>query len=188
MKPAAKVISLIPVAGMETNIFLLRGQKVMFDADLARLYGVETKSLNKAVRRNLERFPADFMFQIDRAELADLRFQFGTSSSHGGKRYLPYAFTQEGIAMLSSVLRDPRAVQVNVEIMRAFVRMRGFLLSQNDLARRLASLERKHSSHSAAIQEIFSALKKLMTAPKPLRASKREIGFHPWFAGPARKK
>jgi hypothetical protein len=188
MSKIIKSNNLVPVMGMEAGIYLLRGQKVMFDADLARLYGVETKILNKAVQRNLERFPADFMFQIDRKELANLRFQFGISSSHGGKRYLPHVFTQEGIAMLSSVLRSPRAVQVNIEIMRAFVRMRGFLLSQNDVAKRLRELEKKHSSHGAAIQEIFFIIKKLMSSPKTPRTPKREIGFHTIFPAHTRPK
>jgi hypothetical protein len=130
-------------AAIESRIHLLRGGKVMLDADLAELYGVATKNLNKAVERNRERFPKDFMFRLAASEFADLRFQYGTSSHHGGRRYLPYAFTQEGIAMLSSVLRSPRAVAVNIEIMRAFIRMRGMLVSVDELARKLDALERK---------------------------------------------
>lgn len=174
--------NLIPVAGIESRILLIRGQKVMLDADLAELYDVETKALNKAVKRNAGRFPSDFMFQLERQELTNLRFQIGTSSLHGGGRYLPYVFTQEGIAMLSGVLKSPRAVQVNVAIMRAFVRMRGFLLSQQELAERLATLEKKYDSHDDAIQEIFFAIKKLMSPPKPSRKPKREIGFHTLMA------
>jgi hypothetical protein len=182
MKKIIKNNRLVPIVGIETSIFLVRGQKVMFDADLARLYGVETKALNRAVKRNLDRFPIDFRFQLSREELKNMRYQFGTASRRNA-RFHPFAFTQEGIAMLSSVLRSPRAVQVNIEIMRAFVRLRGFLLSQNELVTRLATLEKKHDSHSAAIQEIFSVIKKLMLPPKPPRAPKREIGFHTLFSG-----
>jgi hypothetical protein len=138
MTPGAQ---LIPIAGVESWIHPLRGQRVMFDTDLARLYGVQTKALNKAVKRNADRFPSDFMFQLTPEESQAMRFQFGTSKGRGGRRYRPYAFTQEGIAMLSSVLRSRRAVAVNIEIMRAFVRMRAFLASQHDLARKLAELE-----------------------------------------------
>lgn len=137
----------IPFAAVESRIHLIRGNKVMLDADLAQLYGVATKNLNKAVARNRARFPEDFMFQLAAQELADLRFQIGTSNQRGGQRYLPYAFTQEGIAMLSGVLRSPRAVAVNIEIMRAFVRMRGMLVSVDELARKLEALERKALAH-----------------------------------------
>jgi hypothetical protein len=170
--------NLLPVAGIEAMIYFIRGRKVMLDADLARLYGVKTGILNKAVKRNIERFPADFMFQLEREKAANLTFQIGISSSHGGRRYLPYAFTQEGIAMLSGVLKSLRAVQVNVEIMRAFGRMRGLLLSQNELAKRLAALEKKYESHDGAIQEIFFVIKKLMSPPKPPRRLKRDRISH----------
>ncbi len=170
--------ALVPVAGIEARIQVVRGRRVMLDADLARLYGVETKVLNKAVKRNAPRFPSDFMFQLSPREAANLRFQFGTSSSYGGRRYSPFVFTQEGIAMLSGILRSQRAVVVNIEIMRAFVRMRSFLALQGEFARRLVELEQKHESHSAAIQEIFLVLKKLMLPPKAPRVPRREIGFH----------
>ncbi len=143
-----KEVRLIPIASIETRIYLLRAHKVMFHAELAKLYGVETKALNKALKRNPERFPPDFMFQLSRKEFANLRFQMGTSSSYGGRRYLPHAFTQEGIAMLSGVLRSQRAVAVNVEIMRAFVRLRSYLASQDEWARKLAALEKKSSLHT----------------------------------------
>src|SRR4026209_1915099 len=117
--------ALVPVAEIEKCIFLLRGQRVMLDVHLAQLYGVETKNLNKAVKRNLDRFPADFMFQLTLKEIENLRFQFGTSSfGHGGRRYAPYVFTEQGVAMLSSVLKSRQAVRVNIAIMRAFVRLR----------------------------------------------------------------
>jgi hypothetical protein len=162
-------------AAIEPRIHFIRQTRVMLDADLAQLYGVATKNLNKAVERNHERFPADFMFQLSPREFADLRFQFGTSSLHGGRRYPPYAFTQEGIAMLSSVLRSPRAAAVNVEIMRAFVRMRGMLLSVDQLSRKVEALERKALAHDSDLAAVFKALKQLMAPPASPR---REIGFH----------
>jgi hypothetical protein len=161
--------------------------KVMLYADLAELYGVATKNLNKAALRNSERFPDDFMYQLKRQEFTNLRFQFGTSSLHGGRRHMPYAFTQEGIAMLSSVLRSPRAVAVNIEIMRAFIRMRGMLLSVDELARKVEALERKALAHDQNLEEIFEALRELMVPTEPPR---REIGFHtrPEDKNPAAKR
>ena len=158
---------------VERRIFLIRGQKVMLDADLAELYGVPTKSLNLAVKRNAERFPKDFMFQLTDDEAAGLRFHFETSKSgRGGRRYRPYAFTEQGVAMLSSVLRSARAVQVNIAIMRTFVRLREMLLSHADLARKLAALENKYD---AQFKVVFDAICELMQPPTPPR---REIGFH----------
>jgi hypothetical protein len=160
---------------LSIEIHLIRGKKVMLDADLAELYGVATKNLNKAVARNRERFPIDFLYQITVKELADLRFQNGTSSYHGGRRYRPYAFTQEGIAMLSGVLHSSRAIAVNIEIMRAFIRMRRMLVSVDDLAQQLNALEQKALAHDKDLEEVFDALRKLMAPPeKP----PREIGFH----------
>ena len=178
---------LVPFAAIETRIHLIRGKKVMLDTDLAQLYGVATKNLNKAIERNRERFPEDFMRRLTPQEFADLRFQIGTSSQHGGRRYLPYAFTQEGIAMLSGVLRSPRAVAVNIEIMRAFIRMRGMLLSVDELARKVEALERKALANDQDMKEVFAALKELMTPPEPPR---REIGFHarPEDKAPAAKR
>lgn len=169
--------ALVPVAGVESLIHLLRGQKVMLDADLARLYGVTTGNLNKAVSRNPERFPPDFVFQVSPEEAVGLTFQSGISNQRGGRRHRPYAFTQEGIAMLSGVLRSVRAARVNVEIMRAYVRLHGFLATQDALARRLAELETKFTSHDKSIQQIFAAIKQAFAegAAPPAR---REIGFH----------
>jgi hypothetical protein len=133
---------------VEPVIRILRETRVMLDADLAALYGVETKLLLRAVRRNAERFPFDFMLQLSEEEFDDLRIQFGTSSSWGGRRFRPYAFTEQGVAMLSSVLHSPRAIQVNIEIMRAFVRQRAMLASHEDLSRRLATLEKKYALSS----------------------------------------
>jgi len=149
----------VPFAAIESRIHLIRGSKVMLDADLAQLYGVATKNLNLAVTRNRDRFPDDFIFRLDAQEFANLRLQIETSKTRGGRRYLPYAFTQEGIAMLSSVLRGPRAVAVNVEIMRAFIRMRGMLVSVDALARKLEALERKALAHDKDLEEVFEALR-----------------------------
>jgi len=155
---------------IQRAILLLLGHKVMLDFDLARLYAVETKILNKAVKRNIARFPDDFMFELSEEEFASLRFQFGTSR-WGGRRYRPYAFTEQGVAMLSSVLRSGRAVNVNIEIMRAFVRLRAMLSSHEDLARMLAALEKKYD---AQFKVVFDAIRELMTPPQPKR---RPIGF-----------
>ena len=163
--------SLIPADRIEKAILLIRKQKVMLDADLADLYGVQTKFLVRAVKRNIDRFPADFMFQLSKEEFDDLRFHFGTSSDWGGRRYPPYAFTEQGVAMLSSVLRSQRAVQVNIEIMRAFIRLRQMLASNAELARKLDELEKKYD---AQFKEVFEAIRQLMTPPEPKR---RPIGF-----------
>lgn len=154
-------------------IFFLRGQKVMLDAHLAALYGVETKALTRAVGRNIARFPSDFMFQLSSQEFANLRRQFGTSS-WGGRRHLPYAFTEHGVAMLSSVLRSERAVQVNIQVVRTFVRLRGMFASHDDLARKLAALE---SRYDAQFRSVFDAIRELMN---PVKAGGRPIGFAPW--------
>jgi phage regulator Rha-like protein len=143
----------------------------MLDADLANLYEVQTKFLVRAVKRNIDRFPADFMFQLSKEEFDDLRFHFGTSSDWGGRRYPPYAFTEQGVAMLSSVLRSQRAIHVNIEIMRAFIRLRQILASHADLARKLDELEKKYD---AQFKEVFEAIRQLMTPPEPKR---RSIGF-----------
>ncbi len=163
--------SLVPVDRIEKIILLLRRQKVMLDADLAGLYGVETKVLVQAVKRNLERFPEDFMFQLSREEYDNLRSQSVTSSDWGGRRYPPYAFTEQGVAMLSSVLRSRRAVQVNIEIMRAFIRLRQMLASHAELARKLDALEKKYD---AQFKDVFEAIRQLMAPPEPKR---RAIGF-----------
>lgn len=167
---------------IERAIVLIRGQKVMLDRDLATLYGVSTGSLNRAVKRNLDRFPVDFMFQLTEKEAANLRFQFGISSlAHGGRRYFPYAFTEQGVAMLSSVLHSKQAIQVNVAIMRAFVRLRETLALHKELARKLTELENKIEGHDTAIQSLFEAIRQLMTPPtepEPEPKPHTEIGFH----------
>jgi hypothetical protein len=179
---------MIPDEQIARSILLIRGHKVMLDADLAALYGVETKALNRAVKRNIERFPVDFMFQLTAEEVEALRCHLGTSKrepvgasrspsaiaiGHGGRRYLPHAFTEQGVAMLSSVLRSPRAVRVNIEIMRAFVRLREVLASHADLARKLAQLETRYDQQ---FKVVFDAIRALMA---PARPSHRKIGVRP---------
>lgn len=167
--------SLVPAERIEKAILLIRDQKVMLDRDLATLYGVTTFNLNKTVKRNLDRFPDDFMFQLTRQEIAILIFQTGISShQHGGTRKLPRAFTEQGVAMLSSVLRSPRAVQVNVAIMRAFVRLRETLSLHKELAHKLAELERKIEGHDENIRSLFEAIRQLMTPPE---SPPKRIGF-----------
>ena len=172
----SRTTRLVPFERIEKLIHLARGEKVLLDADLAKLYGVETKALNRAAKRNRSRFPQDFMFQLTAEEAANLRCQTGTSSSaYGGRRYLPYVFTEQGVAMLSSVLRSDRAVQVNVAIMRAFVSLRRMLASNDALSRKLAELERRLENHDQGIKSLFDAIRGLMTPPERPR---REIGFH----------
>jgi len=159
---------------IESKIFLIRGHKIMLDRDLSLLYGVETGALNRAVKRNLDRFPDDFMFQLSREEVENLICQFGISS-WGGTRKMPNAFTEQGVAMLSSVLRSKRAVHVNIIIMRAFVKLREFLSTHKELAHKLGELEGKVNRHDTEILMIFDAIRQLM-APPP-EPPKRKIGF-----------
>jgi len=164
---------------IERKIYLVRGRKVMLDSELAGLYGVETKNLNLQVRRNIRRFLEDCVFKLTKEE--NLRLQFATSS-YGGRRYLPYAFTEQGVAMLSSILNSERAIDVNIAIMRAFVRLREILLIHKDLAAKIEALELKYKNHDRRFSEydkhimaIFEAIKKLM-APPPEKP-RRIIGF-----------
>ena len=166
---------LIPVERVQQLIFLVRGEKVMLDSHLARLYGVTTGNLNKAVKRNQQRFPPDFMFQLTDEEATVLIFQSGRSEQRGGRRHNPYAFTEQGVAMLSSVLRSERAVRVNIAIMRAFVGLRRLLATNEVLARKLAELERRLEGHDQAIRSLFDAIRELAAPPSKPR---REIGFH----------
>ena len=164
--------SLIPTEVIEQRIFLIRGQKVMLDYDLAKLYGVRTKILNQAVKRNMQRFPDDFMFQVSFQEVMWLRSQIVTLKKRGQHiKYRPYAFTEHGILMLSSVLNSERAVQVNIEIMRAFVKLRELIVSNKDLAKRLDELEKKHDSQ---FKVVFDAIRQLMAPPE---TKPRRIGF-----------
>jgi hypothetical protein len=162
----------IPDDRIEKAIYLIRGEKVMLDRDLALLYEVETKVLNRAVKRNLQRFPSDFMFQLTADEGDILRCQIGTSNEgRGGRRYLPYVFTEQGVAMLSSVLNSERAILVNIEIMRAFVKLRQMLASNAELSRRLDELESKYDKQ---FKVVFDAIRQLMARPA---RDRKEIGF-----------
>jgi len=172
---------LIPDEVVMNKIFLIREQKVMLDFDLAELYGVETKYLKRAVRRNKARFPKDFMFELNRKELQNLRCQFGTSSLPGdnaavwgGHRYTPMVFTEQGVAMLSSVLNSERAVSVNIHIIRVFTRMREMLVTHKDVLLKLEQLEGKLVKHDDDIRVIFDYLKELLTPKTP---PLRRIGF-----------
>lgn len=178
----ARSRAMVPAERIERSILLIRGHKVMLDEDLAALYEVELKVLNQAVKRNIDRFPEDFMFRLTAEEFDNLRYQSGTSTLRSQivtlktgrgrhRKYLPYAFTEQGVAMLSSVLRSKRAVQVNIDIMRAFVRLRQMLASHADLARKLDALEKKYD---AQFKVVFDAIRELMTPPEPKR---RTIGF-----------
>ena len=148
-----------------TKILFVRGRKVILDRDLAEMYGVKTKELNQAVQRNLERFPDDFMYQLTREEVANLKSQFVTSS-WGGTRKPPRVFTEQGVAMLSGLLNSKRAIQVNIAIMRAFVELRELLLTHKELAEKLEELERKYQLHETDIQAIFEVIKKLLEPPQ----------------------
>ena len=162
---------LVPIERIENRIFLIRDQKVMMDRDLAELYGVETGQLNRAVTRNIDRFPSDFMFPLTKGEFENLRCQFGISS-WGGARYRPRAFTEQGVAMLSSVLRSERAAQVNILIMRAFVKMRETIIAHKDLARKLDAMEEKYD---ASFRIVFDAIRRFMKQPPS--HLKGKVGF-----------
>lgn len=166
---------IIPAARIAQSIYLLRGQKVLLSQDLAALYGVPVKALNQAVKRHAARFPADFLFQLTSEEFDNLKSQFVTSSWGGLRRALPYAFTEQGVAMLSSVLRSARAVKVNIAIMRAFVTLRETLETNRELARKFAELEKHVGKHDDEIAAIIDAIRQLMAPP---RKPRREIGFH----------
>jgi phage regulator Rha-like protein len=149
------------------KIYLIRGQKVMIDRDLAELYQVETKVLKQSIKRNISRFPEDFMFEMTKEELENWRSQFVTSNSDKmGLRYLPFAFTEQGVAMLSSVLNSERAIQMNIQIIRIFTKMKEMALTHSDILLKLESLEKQSSKHNQEIQYIFKALKQLVNSPK----------------------
>lgn len=169
----AETPSVLPAERIERSIFLLWGEKVILDSDIAALYGVETRALIQAMKRNLDRFPPDFAFQLTPEEVETLRRQSGISSP-GGRRYLPYAFTEQGVAMLSSVLRSEQAVRVNIAIMRVFVRLREVMSSRTDLIRRLDQLEQRYD---VQFKVVFDALRQLMTRPDPPEAPPKRIGF-----------
>jgi hypothetical protein len=168
--------SLIPIEQIERSIYLIRGHRVMFDADLARIYGVTTARLNQQVKRNKERFPRDFMFQLTDEEFQRLILQFATSNpARGGRRKRPNAFTEHGAIMLASVLNTPVAVRASIQVVRAFIRLRVMLTANKVLARRLAELERKLGRHDGQIRTLFEAIRQLMTQPE---IERRKIGFH----------
>jgi hypothetical protein len=166
----------VPMEVIRGKIYLIRGQKVLVDSDLAEMYGVETSNLNKAVKRNIGRFPQDFMFQLADDEAGSLRFQIGISKpeGRGGRRYLPHVFTEQGVAMLSSVLNSDRAIQVNIAIMRAFVQLRELAGSNRELARKLDELEKKYDKHDKQFLVVFDTIRQMMAPPE---ANKRKIGF-----------
>ncbi|MBZ5538625.1 MAG: ORF6N domain-containing protein [Acidobacteriia bacterium] len=167
--------SLIPVGYIQQLIYWIRGQRVMLDADLAKIYGVSTTRLNQQVSRNRGRFPVDFMFQLTRGEFHGLMLQFATSNARrGGRRKLPYAFTEHGAIMLATVLNSPAAVGASVQVVRAFVQLRRLLTSHGELARKLTDLERTLLRHDSQFKEVFDAIRQLMAPPRPKR---RRIGF-----------
>ncbi|MFA6315130.1 MAG: ORF6N domain-containing protein [Candidatus Paceibacterota bacterium] len=173
--PDTKPISIIPMEVIERRIYLIRGQKVMLDSDLAELYGVSTIRLNEQVRRNLSRFPQDFMFQISKNEYESLRSQIAISNTgRGGRRYLPYAFTEHGVAMLSAVLRSPRAVAVSVYIVRAFIKLREMLATHKDLAKKMEDLENRQENQGKQMIKVFQVLKQLLEEPV---LKKEPMGF-----------
>ncbi len=161
----------ISTSEVEQSIFIVRKQKVMLDHNLAKIYGVETKLLNRAVKRNLDRFPSDFMFQLTEKEVEILRFQFGTSSGRGGRRYLPYVFTEHGAWMLGNILNSPTAVEASIQVVRSFIRLREMIISHNELSRKLTDLEKKYDSQ---FKVVFEAIQKLMIIPE---VSVKKIGI-----------
>ena len=167
---------------VDPKILILRDRKVILDADLAELYGVPVKRLNQQVKRNARRFPSDFIFRLSRAENEDLRSQFATSSfAHGGRRYLPHAFTEHGAVMAATVLNSKRAIDMSIFVVRAFVRMREAFVMNQQIVVKLADIERRLDGHDADIQEIVEAIRKLMVPPK---AHRRRIGFKASSASP----
>ncbi len=184
--------ALIPAERVARAILVLRGEKVILDEDLAALYGVATGHLVRAVKRNADRFPEDFAFQLTADEWSALRSQIGISKGRGGRRYAPHAFTEHGALMASSVLNSPAAVQVGLQVVRAFVRVRQLLATNEDLARKVAALERRTNVHEADLRNLSGAFRKLLeTAPE--RSSRRRIGFEPGRgepdeSGPASRK
>jgi hypothetical protein len=163
--------TIVPIERITSKIYLIRGQKMMLDQDLADLYGVETRILVQAVKRNVERFPSDFMFQLAKDEFDSLRSQIVISKGKGGRRYPPYAFTEQGVAMLSSVLSSKRAIQVNVQIMRVFTHLRQMLSTHEDLKKKIEAMEKKYDQQ---FQVVFEAIRQLLeTEAKP----RKKIGF-----------
>jgi hypothetical protein len=167
---------IIPVTLVENKIYLIRGQRVMLDSDLAKLYQVETRVLIQAVQRNKDRFPNDFMFEISKEEFLNLRSQI-VISSYGGRRYLPYVFTEHGVTMLSSVLKSKKAIQVNIAIVRAFIKLREILATHKDIIVAVESIKREQEKHGKQIVAIIDVINKLLAPPKEKK--KERIGFYP---------
>ena len=189
----AVLSSRAPLAAIDGVIHTIRSERVIIDADLATLYGVETKALNRAVRRNREKFPPDFLFQLTPREHESLRSQSGTSKSrHGGRRYLPFAFTEHGAIMAANILNSAQAVQMSVFVVRAFVKMRGLLTDTRELAKKLASLEKELTarldSHETAISEFMKGIMLLLNPPPAPEVPEKEMGFHTGLKPPARRK
>jgi len=172
IKRSASALLTVPLQSIERRIYIIRGHKVMLDADLGDLYQVPTKLVNLAVRRNLDRFPEDFMFRLTQEESEDLRLQNATSS-WGGRRYSPFAFTEHGVAMLSSVLRSRRAVQMNILIIRAFIKLREMLGTNKNLARKIEDLEKQQKKQGRHLGAVYSIVKQLIEAP----AQSKRFGF-----------
>lgn len=177
-KAKKDIVKVIPDEVVINKIYLIRGQKVMLDRDLAALYGVETKVFNQAVKRNIERFPADFMFQLHADEFGDLRSQIVTSS-WGGSRYMPFVFTEQGVAMLSGIINSPKAIEMNIAIMRAFVEMRRMALTNKLIAEKLLKIEDKLGSHDVQLKEIYTAIENLLDEKMEQKSwqDRERIGF-----------
>jgi hypothetical protein len=177
-------ITYTPIRRIEDLIFLVRGLRVMLDSDLAQIYGVSAKRLNEQVRRNLDRFPADFAFQLVENEWEALRSQIATSKGRGGRRYIPWVFTEHGAIMLASILNSERAVDMSVSVVRAFVLMREQLAAHKELAQKLSELESRVSGHDESIQNLFEAIRQLVEPPLP--ENRKQIGFMRETAPPYR--
>jgi len=179
-QPSNKSEILVPVEIIQNKIYLIRGRKVMLDRDLAELYNVPSKRLKEQVRRNLKRFPGDFMFELTWGETESLRSQFATLKRGEHIKYLPFAFTEQGVAMLSSVLNSDRAIEVNIQIMRVFTKLREMMSSHKDLARKIKDLERKFQDHDKRIIHIFNTIRQMMTIPEqtgPEPYKRHKVGF-----------
>jgi hypothetical protein len=176
-RPVQKLVTSVPAEIIQNKIFLIRGHKVMLDSDLAELYGVTTRRLKEQVRRNLKRFPADFMLELTWDQAVSLRSQIATLKRGEHIKYLPYAFTEQGVAMLSSVLSSDRAIEVNIQIMRVFTKLREMMISHKDLARKIEDLERKFSEHDRRFVSVFDAIRRLLQEKEELSKNKMPIGF-----------
>jgi len=189
MKKRAQIV---PATSVESRILTIRGQKVIIDSDLAEIYGVETSALNRAIKRNLTRFPTDFIFQLTREEVANLRCQIGISNKgRGGRRFLPYAFTENGAVMAASVLNSPEAIRMSVFVVRAFVQMRELLTSSRELATELRKLEAKLTArldvHETAIVDVLRRIMELMDPPPTPPVPEKSMGFHTSIKLPTKK-